>query len=715
MRFILVPFLLLRLGVFAEEVPVKAVPKLDTFDFVTLSKATGIQSIPAGKNRDDAAVSARKIARLRRIYIEPAMLRMKDAPYAEKAAEFLEHSAAYIVGAKGATAKVAAMEGYPLYAQGCKDPLYYLWMGITTAAIGNESKNWISNAASEALKDPSLYGGLALWAKALEPNSRTADEKTKARLLACFKDTLAKENLREEEAAETLAAQLTFMSVLSSAGFEVELKKGYEESALPRWVKSTLIGILERDIAWKLRGGGWAATVTEQGWEGFRKHLGEARKELTRAWKENPDAPNAASAMISVTMGLESDNIDEIQRWFHRAIGAEFDFSPAYGYFENALQPKWGGSWTHILAFGEACMDTGRYDTDVPSRFLGALQNIAEQLPAWQAIYADKEIKRRLGMYFDRSLAQITDAKEKADMEGFAAVFAWLGADYERAAKLMETGTIPFNGGAVSLLNRVETGITTMLNESRILGGPAREDFLAARDARVNEKWDEATAAYERAKTKAPKSSLLYVDGEIALVGFERKLATGQWTKVPLSNGHPGWSRLAGTWVFSDGKMQLRGEGKAARVVFEGNIPERFEMRGRYALSPKKEKEFRTFSVMFGHSALQVNSKGKEYQAFQLWALPDGHGRVDLTRNMETPAKDRCKSASISDTGTFLIHRTKKAVSFSIDGEVVFKDFIALPYDAEDHPHVGFGTYSAPAGSKVDFTEIEIRRLGDET
>ena len=145
MRFILVPFLLLRLGVFAEEVPVKAVPKLDTFDFVTLSKATGIQSIPAGKNRDDAAVSARKLARLRRIYIEPAMLRMKDAPYAEKAAEFLEHSAAYIVGAKGATAKVAAMEGYPLYAQGCKDPLYYLWMGITTAAIGNESKNWISN------------------------------------------------------------------------------------------------------------------------------------------------------------------------------------------------------------------------------------------------------------------------------------------------------------------------------------------------------------------------------------------------------------------------------------------------------------------------------------------------------------------------------------------------------------------------------------------
>ena len=78
--------------------------------------------------------------------------------------------------------------------------------------------------------------------------------------------------------------------------------------------------------AWKARGGGYADTVADKGWQGFREHLAQARKCLTEAWRLRPDLPMAPSRMIYVSLG-DSD-IGEMRLWFDRTVAAQLDYAP---------------------------------------------------------------------------------------------------------------------------------------------------------------------------------------------------------------------------------------------------------------------------------------------------------------------------------------------------------------------------------------------------
>src|SRR5208282_2638180 len=51
-----------------------------------------------------------------------------------------------------------------------------------------------------------------------------------------------------------------------------------------QWLALTLDGEREINEAWRVRGGGYANTVTKEGWQGFSDYLAKARKDLTQAW-----------------------------------------------------------------------------------------------------------------------------------------------------------------------------------------------------------------------------------------------------------------------------------------------------------------------------------------------------------------------------------------------------------------------------------------------
>jgi hypothetical protein len=58
-----------------------------------------------------------------------------------------------------------------------------------------------------------------------------------------------------------------------------------------QWLALVLDGENHIQQAWLARGNGYANTVTEQGWQGFREHLKDARKSLEQAWKLQPGFP----------------------------------------------------------------------------------------------------------------------------------------------------------------------------------------------------------------------------------------------------------------------------------------------------------------------------------------------------------------------------------------------------------------------------------------
>jgi hypothetical protein len=109
--------------------------------------------------------------------------------------------------------------------------------------------------------------------------------------------------------------------------------------------------------AWQARGGDWANTVTEQGWQLFGERLKKARAALEVAWKLDPTQQEAPREMLNVVLGQGSDD-EELDRWFRRANDALPDQYETGRYKLLCLEPKWGGSAEEMIAFGRQCLAT---------------------------------------------------------------------------------------------------------------------------------------------------------------------------------------------------------------------------------------------------------------------------------------------------------------------------------------------------------------------
>ncbi|MDD4789246.1 MAG: hypothetical protein PHO07_18920 [Pirellulales bacterium] len=87
------------------------------------------------------------------------------------------------------------------------------------------------------------------------------------------------------------------------------------------WIIHMLAGQAYVSRAWHHRGGGWAYTVTPEGWKLFAENLEKAAEEFAEALKLHPECPEAAAQMIAVALGGESEQSP--QDWFDKALAAD--------------------------------------------------------------------------------------------------------------------------------------------------------------------------------------------------------------------------------------------------------------------------------------------------------------------------------------------------------------------------------------------------------
>src|SRR5207244_3669118 len=80
--------------------------------------------------------------------------------------------------------------------------------------------------------------------------------------------------------------------------------------------------------AWAVRGGKWANAVPDSAWKPFYDKLGQSRESLLRAWKIEPKYPEAATDMITVSMGAGRELQEDERTWLDRALEAQFDYTP---------------------------------------------------------------------------------------------------------------------------------------------------------------------------------------------------------------------------------------------------------------------------------------------------------------------------------------------------------------------------------------------------
>ncbi|MEM8678185.1 MAG: tetratricopeptide repeat protein, partial [Planctomycetota bacterium] len=175
------------------------------------------------------------------------------------------------------------------------------------------------------------------------------------------------------------------------------------------WLRHTLMGQFRVDNAWNQRGSGFAHTVTDEGWAAFRENMEDAAQHFTTAWEMDPQNPVASAEMIMVA---ENDYGDASTReWFDRSVAAQMDFPKAYWQYLYTLRPRWGGSWEEMVAFGEECLATERFDTAVPLVYIDAVCGVAQEQENWEQTLNDDDIFDRFVEILDQAAA----APERAE------------------------------------------------------------------------------------------------------------------------------------------------------------------------------------------------------------------------------------------------------------------------------------------------------------
>ena len=112
-------------------------------------------------------------------------------------------------------------------------------------------------------------------------------------------------------------------------------------------------------LAWEARGDTVAKYVTQEGAEGFHRHLHIAEDLLGALAAEHPEETSAGALRLTTARGL-SLGTDEAMRRYRQLAEHDPQHRPGQTQLLQALLPKWGGSWKASFDFARECMAGAR-------------------------------------------------------------------------------------------------------------------------------------------------------------------------------------------------------------------------------------------------------------------------------------------------------------------------------------------------------------------
>lgn len=174
---------------------------------------------------------------------------------------------------------------------------------------------------------------------------------------------------------------------------------GYEQ--YHRWR-----GMVETDIAWAERGGGYVDTVTPDGWQGFAEHLRLAEGFIRQAWRLNSNVAHTPYLMMRVELG-QGQGLAKMRTWFDRAMALNTNYFAAASLMSYYLEPRWHGSEEAALTFARACVASKTYGGEVPlvlattHRSLARYYKLEDDPEYWQRPGVWKDIQASYEKFFE--------------------------------------------------------------------------------------------------------------------------------------------------------------------------------------------------------------------------------------------------------------------------------------------------------------------------
>ncbi len=124
-------------------------------------------------------------------------------------------------------------------------------------------------------------------------------------------------------------------------------------------------------VAWEKRGGGWASSVTEEGWEGFHTNMEKAGEWLSKAEalstdndpalystlvsysRENPEKTCSLATELWNAFVAGAGSEDETKRYLLKGLEIDPEYYPLYISYLHSILPRWGGSPEEVIQFIE--------------------------------------------------------------------------------------------------------------------------------------------------------------------------------------------------------------------------------------------------------------------------------------------------------------------------------------------------------------------------
>ena len=487
------------------------------------------------------------------------------------------------------------------------------------------------------------------------------------------------------------------------------------------WLVHMIGGYHYREVAWEARGGGWAHTVTEEGWQGFAEGLAKAREHLTAAYEIAPHRPEAAAQMITVAMAGHADPGEGELFWFRRAAKAQFDYMPAYGKVFWALRPRWGGSHQQMYDFGLMCAATRRYDTKVPWQLVSTVEKIhwdgdveydfLHRPDAWEKLrevligYINEPTHADDRDYYLTTLAGVAwrlgryqDARMALDQLGgdrcVRVLTEWVWMTPHKEADEVYARTGRHHVAVSNITEHVEAG---NLDEAQRLAAAIEGD-------------DEETVRTRR-----------HLHRLISTARINEQLAGNDWVNVQPDRDLTGWCVSRGLWSIDDtgaavGTSELDLVRRRARhtnrdqfglrsIRLAGlfDVGQRFEFRGTVDLTSCPDPDNANGGLVFGRMDRAPRFVVTVYGKQPVVRLSVGDGMKPLKK--EAPTK------MVND---ILVRVWDGRLKVIVNGTTAIDDLDLS--ERADYPYrnplcVGLGGYASPGPLTVTYRDLSVRRL----
>lgn len=523
------------------------------------------------------------------------------------------------------------------------------------------------------------------------------------------------------------ATGILFQSWISQMqrGREAKYLAIYQESALPEWLRLTATGQVERN---------WAYTMEKADSPDeakIKQHLEASRELLTHAWALNPGSVYPAHQMMALVQhenqfaGRQFDPKaqDKLRLWFDRAIGAQCDWMPLYGSALNGYSPSYGGNLPKMLAFGRACAETRRFDTDVPVFFSEALSRIADTLPDWRTLYLQPGLSKLLLETGRARVAKLEGDPAQAAARIHLAFDAWACAEYAVAAEHFRKlarpdGTIPSVKLGMAQAVRWQVDLGFVQGDSFCRGGAEHEAFVEAGRLLADElptKAGEAERIYRKLLARAEPAARPLLQANVRLAEFRQIFAKGQWAPMPLDEAQC-WRQVwgAATWQPETKRLRLSAPTRFSKALFRGRLGPRFEMRGHFYNSHGVDRQAGGLGILCGHTPMGA---GGGFGLQKWWTTRvDNVGKtlnsVDWGLTFGGHAGKEGKEIPWQADNTFVYRYENGKVTFSVNGqEFLHEVALSDPDSFTGSGAVGFGMLGQGSGAVTEVWEVEARKL----